>query len=191
MLINDDKWNSICNIFNIISNRKIKRIYRQNYLSIIKYKQKFWYKNNGVIKLNQNKDDLIRSSAVEYLTYIAATGESSIDVIYQDENIWLSQKLLAKLYDVTIPTINEHLQTIFNDLELEENAVIRNFRITASDDKKYNTKHYSLECIIAVGNKVNSERAIQFRKWSNKIIKDFTIQCRLIIIKLLVYYFCP
>lgn len=126
--------------------------------------------------MKKNRDMSIRSSAAEYLTYIAATGESSIEVIYQDENIWLSQKMLAALYDVTIPTINEHLQTIFNDSELEKNSVIRNFRITANDSKQYNTMHYSLECIIAVGNKVNSERAIQFRKWSNKIIKDFTIQ---------------
>lgn len=126
--------------------------------------------------MKKDKEISIRSSAVEYLTYIAATGESSIDVIYEDENIWLSQKMLASLYDVTIPTINEHLQTIFNDSELEKKSVIRNFRITANDGKQYNTMHYSLECIIAVGNKVNSERAIQFRKWSNKIIKDFTIQ---------------
>jgi len=80
----------------------------------------------------------MRSSAVEYLTYIAATGESAVDVIYQDENIWLSQKMLAKLYDVTIPTINEHLQTIFKDSELDKNSVIRNFRITANDGKQHN-----------------------------------------------------
>ena len=88
----------------------------------------------------------------------------------------LTQKMMVELYDVNVRTINEHLVNIFSDRELDENSVIRNFRITASDGKTYNTKHYSLQAIIAVGFKVNNERAIQFRKWANQIVKDYTIQ---------------
>ncbi|MEG2283429.1 MAG: virulence RhuM family protein [Bacilli bacterium] len=119
---------------------------------------------------------IIRSSAVEYLTYISSGGESGIEAIYENENIWLSQKMIALLYDVTIPTINEHLKKIFKDKELEENSVIRNFRITANDKKNYDTKHYNLECVIALGYKVNSEKAVSFRKWANSVIKEFTIK---------------
>lgn len=119
---------------------------------------------------------IIRSSAVEYLTYISSSGESGIEAIYESENIWLSQKMIALLYDVTIPTINEHLKKIFKDKELEENSVIRNFRITANDKKNYDTKHYNLECVIALGYKVNSEKAVSFRKWANSVIKEFTIK---------------
>lgn len=119
---------------------------------------------------------IIRSSAVEYLTYISSSGESGIEVIYENENIWLSQKMIALLYDVTIPNINQHLNKIFIDKELEENTVIKNFLITANDGKNYDTKHYNLECIIALGYKVNSEKAVSFRKWANAIIKEFTIK---------------
>ncbi|MDR3126011.1 MAG: virulence RhuM family protein [Rickettsiales bacterium] len=120
----------------------------------------------------------IRSSAAEYLTFVAATGDNraSVEMRYEDENIWLTQKMLATLYDVGVPTINEHLKKIFADRELDEDSVVRNFRITAADGKEYLTKHYSLQAIIAVGFKVNSERAVQFRKWVNKIAKDYTIQ---------------
>jgi len=83
---------------------------------------------------------------------------------------------MAVLYDVSIPTINEHLHHIFEDNELVQDSVIRNFLITATDGKNYNTKHYNLLVIIAVGFKVNNERAVQFRKWANKIVKDYTIQ---------------
>ncbi len=120
----------------------------------------------------------IRSSAAEYLTYVSAVGDdkNSIEVRYEDENIWLTQKMLAELYGVSVPTINEHIKNIFDDNELGENSVIRNFRITANDGKEYNTKHYNLQMIIAVGFKVNNERAVQFRKWANSIVKDYTIQ---------------
>ena len=120
----------------------------------------------------------IRSSAAEYLTFVAATGENTenIDMRYEDENIWLTQKMLATLYDVETHTINYHIKKIFADSELQESAVIRNYRITASDGKTYNTKHYNLQMIIAVGFKVNSERAVQFRKWVNQIAKDYTIK---------------
>src|SRR5690554_7759798 len=111
-----------------------------------------------------NKKSLVRSSSAEYLTFIAATGEGGVDAIYADENIWLSQKMMGALYNVETHTINYHLKKVFNDNELDENSVIRNFRITAQDGKNYNTQHYNLSAIIAVGYKVNSERAVQFRK---------------------------
>ena len=95
---------------------------------------------------------------------------------YEDENIWLTQKMMAALYDVDIRTINYHVKKIFKDSELQEDSVIRKFRITAEDGKTYNTNHYSLEMIIAVGFKVNSERAVQFRKWVNQIAKEYTIK---------------
>ena len=127
----------------------------------------------------KKKDEItIRSSAAEYLTYVASVGgdESSVEMRYEDENIWLSQKMMAVLYDVDVRTINYHIKKILNDSELEESSVIRKFRITADDNKNYNTNHYSLEMIIAVGFKVNSERAVQFRKWVNQIAKDYTIK---------------
>lgn len=116
----------------------------------------------------------IRSSAAEYLTYVASVGgeESSVEMRYEDENIWLMQKMMATLYDVDVRTINYHIKKIFSDSELQEDSVIRKFRITAGDGKTYNMNHYSLEMIIAVGFKVNSERAVQFRKWVNQIAKD-------------------
>jgi hypothetical protein len=95
---------------------------------------------------------------------------------YEDENIWLTQKMMAALYDVEVNTINYHIQKIFSDSELQEDSVIRKFRITASDGKSYNTIHYNLQMIIAVGFKVNNQRAVQFRKWAGQIVKaDVTI----------------
>ena len=124
------------------------------------------------------KEITIRSSAAEYLTFIAATGDdkNSVEVRYEDENIWITQKMLAVLYEVETNTINYHIKKIFEDSELSEDSVIRNFRITASDGKSYDTKHYNLQMIIAVGFKVNSERAVQFRKWVNSIAKEYTIK---------------
>ncbi|MDO9366277.1 MAG: virulence RhuM family protein [Methylotenera sp.] len=118
----------------------------------------------------------IRSSAAEYLTFIAASGEGGVEAIYADEDVWLSQKMMGVLYDVNVRTVNEHLKTIFADNELHEDSVIRKFRITATDGKNYDTLHYNLSAIIAVGYKVNSERAVQFRKWATGIIKEFTIK---------------
>ena len=120
----------------------------------------------------------IRSSAAEYLTYVASVGDQqdSIEMRYEDENIWLTQKMMAMLYDVDVRTINYHIKKIFSDSELQEDSVIRKFWITATDGKNYSTNHYSLEMIIAVGFKVNSERAVQFRKWVNQIAKDYTIK---------------
>jgi len=120
----------------------------------------------------------IRSSAAEYLTFVAATGENqdNIEMRYEYENIWLTQKMLATLYDVSVPAINQHIKKIFADNELDEDAVIKKYLITASDGKSYDTKHYNLQMIIAVGFKVNSERAVQFRKWVNQIAKEYTIK---------------
>jgi len=124
------------------------------------------------------KEMQIRSSAAEYLTFVAATGDNqdSIEVRYEDENIWLTQKMMAQLYGVSVAGINQHLKRIFEDAELDESSVIKKYLITAADGKSYNTKHYNLQAIIAVGFKVNNDRAVQFRKWANGIVKDYTIQ---------------
>jgi hypothetical protein len=119
---------------------------------------------------------LVRSSAAEYLTFVAASGQGGVEAVYADETIWLTQKMMGTLYDVETQTINYHLKKVFSDSELEEASVIRKFRITAADGKSYNTQHYSLPAIIAVGYKVNSERAVQFRKWATGIIEQFTIK---------------
>ena len=123
----------------------------------------------------------IRSSAAEYLTFIASTGDSetSIEMRYEDENIWLTQKMMAELYDVEIPTINEHIGKILADVELSEEGTMRNFRIVQTEGSRQVTrdiKHYNLQMIIAIGFKVNNQRAVQFRKWANQIVKDYTIQ---------------
>ena len=126
----------------------------------------------------QKKEISIRSSAAEYLTFVASTGDSadSIEMRYEDENIWLTQKMMAALYGVSVSAINQHLKTIFADSELEPQAVIKKYLITAADGKRYHTNHYNLQAIIAVGFKVNNERAVQFRKWANAIVKDYTIK---------------
>ena len=127
---------------------------------------------------NHESKHPIRSSAAEYLTFVAATGDGadSIEMRYEDENIWLTQKMMATLYDVSVWAINQHLKNIFEDGELDKKAVIKKYLITASDGKQYNTNHYNLQAIIAVGFKVNNDRAVQFRKWANGIVKDYTIQ---------------
>jgi hypothetical protein len=119
---------------------------------------------------------LVRSSAAEYLTFVAASGQGGVEAVYADENVWLSQKMMGVLYAVETHTINYHLKKVFEDGELEAGSVIRNFRITAADGKTYDTQHYKLSAIIAVGYKVNSERAVQFRKWATSIIESFTIK---------------
>ena len=123
----------------------------------------------------------IRSSAAEYLTYIASVGEQedSIEMRYQDENIWLTQKMMAALYGVDVRTISDHIKKIYLDSELEESATIRKFRIVQTEGSRQvqrETNHYNLQMIIAVGFKVNNERAVQFRKWANGIVKDYTIK---------------
>lgn len=129
----------------------------------------------------KKEKSIIRSSAAEYLSYVSAVGDSadSVEMRYQDENIWLTQKMLATLYDVDIRTINNHIQKIYKDNELEENSSVRVFKTAQEEAKRTVTravKHYNLQMAIAVGFKVNNERAVQFRKWANQIVKDFTIQ---------------
>ncbi len=128
-----------------------------------------------------DSDNSIRSSAAEYLTYVAATGDSqdSIEMRYEDENIWLTQKMMAALYDVTPPTINEHIKKVYEDSELTEEATIRKFRIVQTEGSRQvnrEVNHYNLQMIIAVGFKVNNSRAVQFRKWANTIVKNYTIK---------------
>ena len=135
-----------------------------------------------VINLNnKNKKITIRSSAAEYLTYVAAVGDNpeSIEMRYEDENIWLTQKMLSVLYGVSTSAINQHIKKILEDKELEEKSTIKNFLIVQKEGERKvsrNVDHYNLQVIIAVGFKVNNERAVQFRKWANQIVKDFTIK---------------
>lgn len=131
--------------------------------------------------MKKKNEMTIRSSAAEYLTFVAATGEqeSSIEMRYEDENIWLTQKMMAQLYNVDIRTVNEHIKKIYKDNELNEEATIRKFRIVQQEGSRTvsrDVQHYNLQMIIAVGFKVNNERAVQFRKWANSIVKDYTIQ---------------
>ena len=132
--------------------------------------------------MKKKKDEItIRSSAAEYLTYVASVGDQqdSIEMRYEDENIWLTQKMMATLYGVDVRTINEHIKKIYSDSELEEDSTIRKFRIVQTEGSRQvtrDTKHYNLQMIIAVGFKVNNERAVQFRKWANGIVKDYTIK---------------
>ena len=130
---------------------------------------------------NDKQEQAISSSASQYLTFVAATGDSteSMEMRYEDENIWLTQKMMSALYDVDVRTINEHIQKIYEDGELTDEATIRNFRIVQTEGSRQvsrQVKHYNLQMIIAVGFKVNNDRAVQFRKWANTIVKDYTIQ---------------
>jgi len=129
----------------------------------------------------KTKEITIRSSAAEYLTYIAATGnnEQSFEMRYEDENIWLTQKMMATLYNIDKRTISYHVNKIFEDCELQEGATVRKYwtvQIEGERQVEREQEHYNLQMIIAVGFKVNNERAVQFRKWVNKIVKDYTIQ---------------
>lgn len=127
----------------------------------------------------KKKEITIRSSAAEYLTYIAATGEQGIELRYEDENIWLTQKMLATLYDVESNTINYHIKKIYSDFELNEEATTRKFRIVQKEGNRNVNRdviHYDLQMIIAIGFKVDNERAVSFRKWANGIVKEYTIK---------------
>ena len=127
----------------------------------------------------KKNDITIRSSTVEYLTYIASSGEVGIEIRYEDENIWLTQKMLASLYDVEPNTINYHIKKIYDDNELSEESTIQNFRIVQKEGNrnvKREVMHYNLQMIIAIGFKVDNEKAVQFRKWANTIVKEFTIK---------------
>ena len=118
---------------------------------------------------------------MEYLTYVASVGDQqdSIEMRYEDENIWLTQKMMAILYDVSTAAINQHIKRIYHDLELMPEATIKKYltvQVEGSRNVSRELTHYNLQMIIAVGFKVNSERAVQFRKWVNQITKDYTIK---------------
>jgi hypothetical protein len=128
-----------------------------------------------------NHKSIVRSSTAEYLTFIAATGSSeiSVEMRYEEENIWLTQKMMAMLYDVSVPAINQHLKRIFADNELTREATVKQYLIVQTEGNREvqrEVEHYNLQAIIAVGFKIENERAVQFRKWANQIIKDYTIQ---------------
>ena len=141
-----------------------------------------WFERMILLKGKKDKNEItIRSSAAEYLTYVAAIGDdkNSVEVRYEDENIWLTQKMLATVYGVNVATINEHIKNIYKDNELDEDWTIRKFLIVQKEgnrDVSRNVAHYNLQMIIAIGFKVDNERAVQFRKWANQIVKDYTIK---------------
>ena len=129
----------------------------------------------------KKKEITIRSSAAEYLSYVASVGDQplSVELRYEDENIWLTQRLMAELYGVDTRTVNDHIEKIYRDGELAREATIRKFRIVQHEGDRLvnrNLLHYNLQMIIAVGFKVNNERAVQFRKWANTIVKEYTIK---------------
>ena len=130
----------------------------------------------------KNKNEItIHSSAAEYLTFVAATGDApeSFEMRYEDENIWLTQRMMAELYDVSVPAINQHIKRIYEDNELTPERTIKKYLIVQKEgDREVSREvaHYNLQMIIAVGFKVNNERAVQFRKWANNIVKDYTIK---------------
>ena len=129
----------------------------------------------------KQEEVMVRSSAAEYLTYVASTGNGgeTMEIRYEDENVWLTQKMMAELYGVALPTINEHVKKIYDDGELKKDATIRKFRIVQTEGSRQvsrEVQHYNLQMITAVGFKVNNNRAVQFRKWAGQIVKDYTIQ---------------
>lgn len=127
--------------------------------------------------MNKNNNKLqIRNSTAEFLIFTSQTGENSIEVMVVDDNVWLTQEMIATLYKKGRSTITEHLKNIFLDGELDQNSVCRKFRRTGSDGKQYNTKFYNLEAVIAIGFRTNSERAIVFRQWATSVLKDFSIR---------------
>jgi len=118
----------------------------------------------------------IRNSTTEFLIFTSQAGENGIEVRFQNETIWLSQKMMAVLFDCSTDNISLHLKNIFKTKELIENVVAEDFSVTASDGKNYKTKHYSLDAIIATGYRVNSQRATQFRQWATSVLRDFAIR---------------
>jgi len=123
-----------------------------------------------------NGKKLIRNSTAEFLIFTSQAGEQSIEARYEDESLWLSQKLMAELFGVDVRTVSEHLKNIFASHELAAEAVIRKFRTTARDGKSYQTQFYNLDAIISVGYRVNSIRATQFRQWATSVLREFAIK---------------
>jgi len=118
----------------------------------------------------------IRNSTAEFLIFTSQAGDNGIEVRFQNETIWLSQKMMAVLFDCSVDNIGLHLKNIFKTKELDENSVAEDFSVTASDGKNYKTKHYNLDAIIATGYRVNSHRATQFRQWATSVLRDFAIR---------------
>ena len=133
-------------------------------------------------QIPKNKEvSLVRSSAAEYLTFVAATGggSASVEMRYEDENLWLTQRMMATLYDVSVPAISQHLKRIYADNELTREATIKQYLMVQTEGEREvqrKVDHYSLQAIIAVGFKIENERAVQFRKWASQVVKDYTIQ---------------
>jgi len=126
--------------------------------------------------IKKDKKLQIRNSTAEFLIFTTQNGADGIEVRYEAETIWLTQKLMAVLFDVTTPTVNEHLKNIFTSGELQQDSVIRKFRTTASDGKNYNTNFYNIDAIISVGYRVNSKRATQFRQWATRVLREFAVK---------------
>lgn len=124
----------------------------------------------------ESKSLTIRNSTAEFLIFTQQAGEEGIEVRYEEESIWLSQKLMSELFSVDVRTISEHLKNIFESGELNADSVIRKFRTTAADGKSYNTQFYNLDAIISVGYRVNSVRATQFRQWATKVLREFAVK---------------
>ena len=129
-------------------------------------------------KSNWDNMEPQKSSAAQYLTYIASYGitNEKFEIRYENENIWMSQKMLAAVSGVDLRTVSYHITKIFKDAELDENSVIQKYWITAADGKKYQVNHYNLQVIISLGFKIDNERAIAFRKWANQIVSEYTIK---------------
>lgn len=131
-------------------------------------------------KKKSNWDNLEpqKSSAAQFITYVASVGESyeKYELRYENENIWMSQKTLAAVYGVDLRTISYHITKIFSDAELDKDSVIQKYWITAPDGKNYSVNHYNLQVIIALGFKIDNEKAIAFRKWANQIVSEYTIK---------------
>ena len=131
--------------------------------------------------MTKKKEITIRSSAAEYLTYVSAVCDNadSIEMRYEDENIWLTQKMMSVLYGISVPAINQHVKKIYEDNELEPDSTIKKYLIVQNEGSREvsrSVEHYNLQMIIAVGFKVNNDKAVQFRKWANAVVKDYTIQ---------------
>jgi len=126
------------------------------------------------LKKQLTQADTVRSSAAEYLTFLAATSKqsSAIEIRHEDVKSWLTQKMIGTVYDVEVNTVSYHLKQVFADEELSEDSVIRSYRITAGDDKRCNTKHYPLQVIGRVGLNVDNNSAVQSRKRANQIVQD-------------------
>ena len=119
-----------------------------------------------------DKDLYIRSSSAEFLIFEQQKKEHGIEVRFEDGDLWLTQKALGELYNTSKQDISYHLSNIFKELELEQNSVVKNYLTTASDGKKYKTNYYNLDAVISVGYRVNTDRAIQFRRWATNVLKD-------------------